>query len=93
MDELTKANEKLHEEKREIIALKEEERKLRIKADVDRKTFESRAYELENQVKEMAREIVRVQSGGAGTVVARKKGEENPPLDNVHGQVVKGLLA
>jgi hypothetical protein len=87
VEELEKTVDTLRAEKLAIIEEKNAERRARIQADVDAKTFKSRNLELENVVREMQRALTRATSG-AGTVVSRKKGEENPPADNVEGQIV-----
>ena len=87
--DLEKSNKELHAAKIKLIEEKNEERKARIQADVEMKTYRARNLDLETQVRDMARELVRATSGGAGTVVSRKKGEENPPADNVEGRVTQ----
>jgi len=87
VDQLTKDVEKLRKEKLDVIEEKNAERRARIQADVEAKTFKVRNLELEAQMRDMARELVR-SKGTTGTVVSRKKGEENPPADNVEGQIV-----
>lgn len=76
-------------DKLEVIKQKNDERAARIQADVEMKFFKSKALDLEAQVKDLARELVRSTAGPSGVVVTRKKGEENPPRDNVEGKVVK----
>jgi len=87
VDQLTNDVEKLRKEKLDVIEEKNAERRARIQADVEAKTFKVRNLELEAQMRDMARELVR-SKGTTGTVVSRKKGEENPPADNVEGQIV-----
>jgi len=88
VQELNKAVETLRKEKQDIIAEKNDERRARIQADVDARTLKSRNLELEGQMRDLAKELLRSKSGTTGTVVSRKKGEKNPPADNVEGQVV-----
>ncbi len=86
--ELIRSEKKLREEKQQLINEKNDERKLRIQADVDAKTHKARSLALEEQLRDMARELLRSRGGAAGTVVSRKRGEENPPRENVEGRVV-----
>lgn len=84
---LEKSIETLRDEKLVLIKEKNLERAARIQADVNDKSSRARALDLENQMRELARELGRSKNP-AGTVVSRKKGEENPPLDNIEGRVV-----
>jgi hypothetical protein len=76
-------------EKLKVIAEKNDERAKRIQAEVNMNTYKSKAVALEEQVKDLARELVKSTAGPTGVVVARKKGDENPPRDNVEGKVVR----
>jgi hypothetical protein len=80
-------NQKLREEKRALIEERNEERKARIIADVDKRTYQTRNIELEAKLQEMGRELIRSRSTGSGGFQVRKRGDENPPPDNVEGRV------
>jgi hypothetical protein len=84
--ELEKKNDELHKEKQELIAKANEERKLRIQAVTDVNYYKARNIEVEEKMREVLRELNR-KSGPAGTIASRKSGEENPPAENVGGQV------
>ena len=85
--ELEKTNQDLREEKLEVIKERNDERKARIQADVERRTALARNVELEAKLQEMSRELIRNRSGTSGSFVVRKRGDENPPPDNVEGRV------
>jgi len=87
--ELTKRNSEMQKEKVDLIEEKNEERKARIQADVEAKLFKSRNLELVSSMQDLQRELIRAKAGPnpAGAFVARKKGDENPPPDNVEGRV------
>jgi len=80
-------NQKLREEKIELINERNDERKARIMADVERRTALTRNIELESKLQEMSRELIRSRSGTGGGFQVRKRGDENPPPDNVEGRV------
>lgn len=84
--QLNAMNAELREEVLREIREKNEERANRIKADIEKRTFQARSLELETQVKDMARELIKAKSGPGGFVV-RKTGDENPPPDNVEGRI------
>ena len=82
---LGKAREDLREQKRETAR----EKTLRVRAQIDAKTFQAQAAKLEEEVREMAKDLARKQLGpGTTNVVARKRGEDNPPAGNVQGKIV-----
>jgi hypothetical protein len=65
------------------------EKALRVRAQIDAKTFQAQAEKLEGEVRELAKDLARKQLGpGTTTVVARKRGEDNPPAENVQGKIV-----
>jgi chromosome segregation ATPase len=61
--ELETANEKLRQDKTVLIQEKNEERKARIQADVEARTYKARNLDLESQVRDMARELIKSRSG------------------------------
>jgi hypothetical protein len=86
---LEEEKEQLRKDKIAVIEEKNKERAARIQADVDSRYYKARALELESQVKEAHRELIKMQGGITGTVTTRKKGEENPPRENVEGRITR----
>jgi hypothetical protein len=85
--DLEKKNDELHKEKQALIAVISDERRSRIQAQTDLNYYKARNLEVEEKMREVLRELNR-KSGPAGTVASRKSGEENPPAENVGGQVI-----
>jgi hypothetical protein len=74
---------------RKQIELTNKEKAARIIAQINAKTFQSQATKLEEEVRDLARQLARKQLGpGTTTVVARKRGEDNPPAENIQGKIV-----
>lgn len=88
--ELETALEKVREDYRKVIDDKNKERQARIVAEVESKTYKARNLELEDQVRDMAKELAKSKLGRGGptNVVARKRGEDNPPPADVEGRIV-----
>jgi hypothetical protein len=86
--ELEKSVETLRVEKRTLIAERSDAIRERIEADVKAKSASARALALEEELRDMQRELVRKSSPAGTTGASRKRGEENPPAENVEGKVV-----
>jgi len=87
--QLEKDVEKERNEKHAMIEEKNKERAARLLADISSNSFKARNFELEGQVKELYRELIKTKTGVTGTVATKKRGEENPPLENVKGTVTR----
>jgi hypothetical protein len=83
--ELEATADRLRKEKEQVVDEYRKERGARIQADVQMTSFKNRNIELEEKVKEMAKALIK--TGPSGTVVTRKRGEENPPPEHVEGKV------
>jgi len=76
-------------ENQKLIKVANDANSKRIEAEVAARTLEGRNAQLEDQVRDLARELARGKTGAAPTVVTRRRGEENPPMDNVEGRIVR----
>jgi septal ring factor EnvC (AmiA/AmiB activator) len=88
VQELTQSNEELRGKMLALVADNQKERALRIQAEVSESTARTRAIQMEGAMKDLQRELQR-KTSPTTTVVTRKKGEKNPPLDNIEGRIVK----
>ena len=76
------------EDKRKVIAQKNAERQLRIRAEVDSKTYKALNGKLEDEIRSLAKELARSKLGASTATVARKRGEDNPPAENINGKIL-----
>ncbi|MBI1913878.1 MAG: hypothetical protein HYS12_03935 [Planctomycetes bacterium] len=92
-DEIKNANEtiaQLRTEIRKLINDANDERRERIRAQVAARTMEKANEQLEEQVRDLAKELARSKAGVAGTTgTTRKRGEENPPAEQVEGRITR----
>lgn len=87
--ELQAALDRELDDKQKVIAARNAERNLRLLAEIQAKTFQAQAAKLEQEVRDLAKELSIKQLGrGGATTVARKRGEDNPPAENVQGKIV-----
>jgi len=81
-------------DKRKQIENTNNEKRERIRAQIAARTLESANEALEDQVRDLAKELARNKAGLTTPVAGRKRGEENPPPEDLEGQIlsVKGDL-
>jgi hypothetical protein len=66
------------------------ERRERIRAQVNARALEKANEDLEQQVRDLAKELARGKAGLTGTSgTTRRRGEENPPAEQVEGRITK----
>lgn len=78
----------VHQDLELQIAKTNSERREKLQALVQARSFQRRAEALEEEVKFMAKEALKGRAGVTGAVVSRKRGEDNPPTDNIEGRVL-----
>jgi len=77
-------------DKQKLIETATFERQERIRAQVATRTLERANEQLEDTVRDLAKELARSKAGlGTATTVSRKRGEENPPDVEVEGRILK----
>jgi hypothetical protein len=87
--ELTGYLEAERQEKLKVIDQYNAARQDRIRAEVEAKDYKNRNLQLEEELRAVAKELARAKLGTSGSAtVARKRGEDNPPSENVNGQIV-----
>jgi hypothetical protein len=77
--------EKLQKERAELAEQKNQERKARIQSEIELKVLRARTLELETQLRELNRELLKAKAGGGGVPVRPR--DDNPPPDNLDGRV------
>ncbi len=76
----------LNSEKKDLLVKLDQERGARTQAEIDKKATLNRNLELEAQLRDMAKDLLRARNGGTATV-SRTRGASNPPPDNVEGRI------
>jgi hypothetical protein len=83
--ELRRALEKAQKENLRLLAQTEGERKKRIQAEITSTTIEARSLRMEEQLRQLSRELTRVKAGASDA--APKRGGPNPPAGDIQGKI------
>jgi F0F1-type ATP synthase membrane subunit b/b' len=86
--ELENALTEERKDKRKLIDDANNDRRERIRAQIAARTLERANEALEDQVRDLAKELARNKAGVTTPVAGRKRGEENPPPEDLEGQVL-----
>jgi hypothetical protein len=86
--QLTAQVDKERKEKQALIGVINKEREKRIESQVREQAHKARADQLEDLTRDLSRKLLRATSGTSTTTLVRRRGEENPPRDDIEGQIV-----